>query len=82
MKPGFSRTQLRFFHLGLSSLPFPGAALVLTARKHMFPTLFSLNLLIPKAPKRILFTSGESRVACRSLIPSLQFFHGTKVKMF
>lgn len=62
MKPRFSRTLLRVFHLGFNSLPFPRAALVLTALKHKSPTLPRTHES-SKAPG----ASGDSGVAKSSL---------------
>lgn len=52
MTPRLSRTQFRFFHLGLNSLPFPGAALVLMALKHTYVSNFVFLELVspPKHP--------------------------------
>lgn len=73
MKPRFSRTQLRFFHLELNSLPFPGAALVLTALKHIFTFLEPVHLQNTQAHPfckwRLWVKLSKS---LRNLTPSLQ----------
>lgn len=48
MKPRFSRTLLRVFHLGFNSLPLPRAALVLTALKYISLQLFLEPVSPPK----------------------------------